>query len=608
MDADLGRRAPVCAAIAVLLLSGCDCGARNPCDDVDCSGFGRCAALPYDLGAYCVCQPGFHPTGGGLECTTNDTSDPCEGVTCGGHGDCEVSPEGLPFCVCVPGWQADESGLWCLPDGTPGDGGSLDDGDALPDASGDGDADADGDAHDVPRPDIPPAVCGDGVRNLGEGCDDGNAINDDECRNDCSLPSCGDGVVSDVEECDDGPANSDTEPDACRTRCVHPVCGDGVVDTGERCDDGNRAGGDSCPASCFPDDAPPAEPIGEPVAADDGFNTGGAPVVDWNGDGWGVAWGSRGPLYFRALDADARPVGPLVTAPVEGGSAALAWGENSFAFASASWSHHEVSAGTLEALGALRSGPTWMPGVGENPGIAWSGALAGWILAYDRETDGGETLTQIVAARIDERSRVVEGPVRIGGGLNPVPVGLRSRVAIVWSGVGGIRYRGFVWPYVASGTETLALPSRVVRSGAVDAEAYDDFVLVAGMDGDSVLIGVVDALAGTTAGGPFALGGTGIEDRRPDLEAAPGRGFLGLCYETGPGPAGGSDDEDGIGFRVLRPDGTPVGAEVLVAARLRNAGGCGVGWSGTEFVVVYWSCGGDAEWNTIYAQRVRPLL
>ena len=484
------------------------------------------------------------------------------------------------------------------------------DADARSDAHADADAGADSDVDadaDVAL-DVPAGSCGDGVRNVGEGCDDGNAIDDDGCRNDCSLPTCGDGIVSDIEECDDGPANSDTVPDACRTRCVRPVCGDGVVDTGERCDDGNRLDGDACPAACFPDDELPAEPVGEPEPADDTFDAGGPPVVGWSGSSWGVAWGAWGPLQYRALDADAHPIGPLVTLPVDGGYAAIAWGNDRFAFAAANWSYYEVAVGTIDALGVLRSGPTWMPGNGEHPGIAWSERLTGWILAFNRlDSSGGDPGPAIVTALFDDSARLVDGPLDVGWGEGPVPVAMRSRVAVAWSGEGGIRYRGFPWPDTAAASELLALPMFIHSDGAVDAVGYHDFALVIAMDGAHAQVGVVDALAGTVAHGPIIVGSSGIEDRRPHLAAVTERGFLGLCYETGIGPPGGSG-HDGIAFRVIRPDGMPVGAEVVVAAELMNAGGCDVGWSGTEFVVLYWSCGGGAAENVIYAQRVRPLL
>ncbi|NUN15234.1 MAG: lamin tail domain-containing protein [Myxococcales bacterium] len=56
---------------------------------------------------------------------------------------------------------------------------------------------------------------------------------------------CGDGVKDDGEECDNGTDNSDTAKDACRTDCTLAHCGDNVVDSGEECD-----GEDSCQADC----------------------------------------------------------------------------------------------------------------------------------------------------------------------------------------------------------------------------------------------------------------------------------------------------------------------------------------------------------------------
>lgn len=61
---------------------------------------------------------------------------------------------------------------------------------------------------------------------------------------------CGNGVLEAGEECDDGVGNSDTDPDACRTDCTSPECGDGVVDSGEICDDGNFVSQDGCESDC----------------------------------------------------------------------------------------------------------------------------------------------------------------------------------------------------------------------------------------------------------------------------------------------------------------------------------------------------------------------
>ncbi len=131
-----------------------------------------------------------------------------------------------------------------------------------------------------------PAVCGDGVLESGEQCDDANtfdggASGGDGCTADCRLEPgwtcptpgqscvplqyCGDGIVEPSlgETCDDGNA---VPGDGCSGICaLEPgyacttpgqpcanlwVCGNGKVDPGESCDDGNTKSGDGCTANC----------------------------------------------------------------------------------------------------------------------------------------------------------------------------------------------------------------------------------------------------------------------------------------------------------------------------------------------------------------------
>jgi fibro-slime domain-containing protein len=70
------------------------------------------------------------------------------------------------------------------------------------------------------------SICGDGMIEGGESCDDSNLLPFDGCSADCQLePRC--------------PAG------ACESHC-----GDGIVVAGEACDDGNTVGGDGCSATC----------------------------------------------------------------------------------------------------------------------------------------------------------------------------------------------------------------------------------------------------------------------------------------------------------------------------------------------------------------------
>ncbi len=95
----------------------------------------------------------------------------------------------------------------------------------------------------------PTAVCGNGVREGAEECDDGNGDNTDACPSTCQTARCGDGFVRQgVEQCDDGNGTPNDGCAACTTD--PPVCGNGRLEAGETCDDGNTQNGDPCPADC----------------------------------------------------------------------------------------------------------------------------------------------------------------------------------------------------------------------------------------------------------------------------------------------------------------------------------------------------------------------
>ncbi|MFN0252224.1 MAG: hypothetical protein ACKV2T_35435 [Kofleriaceae bacterium] len=92
------------------------------------------------------------------------------------------------------------------------------------------------DCGDVDRPG--PATCGDTIN--------GGAI----CSDTCSLRRCGDGAKDPGEACDDG---NNVAGDGCNFDCTSSeVCGNGVLDyfAGELCDDGNTRNRDGCGGTC----------------------------------------------------------------------------------------------------------------------------------------------------------------------------------------------------------------------------------------------------------------------------------------------------------------------------------------------------------------------
>lgn len=90
-------------------------------------------------------------------------------------------------------------------------------------------------------------ACGNGIKQGAEECDDANPSNNDGCLTTCLLAKCGDGKLwLGVEQCDDGNTNNN---DSCDNTCKNAVCGNGIVQTGEQCDDGNTSNTDAC-VSC----------------------------------------------------------------------------------------------------------------------------------------------------------------------------------------------------------------------------------------------------------------------------------------------------------------------------------------------------------------------
>jgi cysteine-rich repeat protein len=105
---------------------------------------------------------------------------------------------------------------------------------------------------------LPIGVCGNGVKEGSEQCDDGNGDNNDGCTNVCKPAVCGDNFVqSGAELCDNGASNgtpcvigNGLTCSYCSTSCsivtqTGAFCGDGVKSGSESCDGGDF-GGKTC--------------------------------------------------------------------------------------------------------------------------------------------------------------------------------------------------------------------------------------------------------------------------------------------------------------------------------------------------------------------------
>ncbi len=238
----------------------CDLGAMNgqpgAACSLDCKSFNQCGDGVLDLGEECddgvggvptdsatctktckhsYCGDGYANAAAGEACDTSG-----ESITC--DGNCQ-----LP--VCGNGTVNVTAGLLCNPSG------------------GADTATCNGTSAPVPQQ-CKPAKCGDAYHNAAasEQCDDGNALNNDDCLVTCLAAKCGDGFLrsnsSTPEVCDDGNTFTETACPygqafctACNATCTAVLawpgtyCGDGVqqADAGEACDDGNSINETACP-------------------------------------------------------------------------------------------------------------------------------------------------------------------------------------------------------------------------------------------------------------------------------------------------------------------------------------------------------------------------
>jgi fibro-slime domain-containing protein len=319
---DDGNRSPVdgCDGSCVILPNfvcpdpGQPCQSTIVCGDGQITGNEKCDDGDTDSGdgcsSSCNAEPGYTCTGGG----NTPVAGPCQPVAVERCGDnalaaTEFCDDGAnadgdgcsATCTIEPGWDC-PGGKNCVRVGSCGDG--------LVNVVGEEcDDGVDGVTHQPKSGDgctatckrealfsCPPAggactstvVCGDGVVNGAETCDDGNTLGGDGCNASCKIESgwvcpvggvcrtvCGDGIRigEDAdgivhEQCDDKnltagdgcgadcrledgfKCDDPVSPANAKDVCTHTVCGDGAPEGTEQCDDGNLAPYDGCDRFC----------------------------------------------------------------------------------------------------------------------------------------------------------------------------------------------------------------------------------------------------------------------------------------------------------------------------------------------------------------------
>jgi hypothetical protein len=357
----------------------------------------------------------------------------------------------------------------------------------------------------------------------------------------------------------------------------------------------------------------PLDDPGRPWASLEGppvvLGAGHYPSVVRTWSGWTVYWTRHERAgTLTTLDDEALRTGPDVDVfPAMGYGSTFDWGAGLYGIASRTTDGGALI--TRDEEGAIHGPSTFTGDRLQELDVNHCGFLRCWVVSY---ASTGETGTPIRyedahVVLLSEPGDILEGPVRLSTTPLSVPrieTGVSGLASVVWPQMDGVWLGNFSLPGFEHDSEAVNVHATgLPLETRLETGALDETLYVVLMDGSQVLVLVVDPYHGELVAEPSVIGRSSNVGHRPGVAAAPAGDMLGVAFQTG----GVADGDEGLDLVLVSDRGAPLAPALTILSDMASVRDCDMAWSGSEFLVVYWSQEYDGGPSTVSAQRVRPV-